>query len=225
MNLLIAVSEPAELNSVASLAALLDASGHGVERTTYDALDRAALECGAEVILVDATSVSEIASLIAAIRRKSDVPVIVMSDRADEAEVVLALRVGADDHLAKPIRLLELLARIDRRARGAAPLRHGTGVRSVGPLLIDEGARKVKKNGAYVRIGPQEFSLLRVLARTPGRPVSRHELAAELRPNAGLPRSRSIDVMVVALRRKLEDDPANPKLLLTVHGIGYALAG
>jgi DNA-binding response OmpR family regulator len=159
------------------------------------------------------------------IRGRSDVPVIVLTARGEEADRVLGLELGADDYLAKPFSPRELLARIRavvRRARGRAGPARGS-VR-VGTLVVDPGARRVTVAGREVALTGYEFALLEALARRAGRVLSREQLMELAKGSAEEAFDRSIDVHVSRLRQKLGDDPRRPRLIKTVRGVGYLLA-
>ena len=160
------------------------------------------------------------------LRGRSDVPVIVLTARGEEPDRVLGLELGADDYLAKPFSPRELLARIravTRRARGrTGPER---GALRVGRLHLDPGTRSVTVDGREVALTGHEFSLLEALARRAGRILSREQL---IELAGGSPEDafdRSVDVHVSRLRQKLGDDPKRPRLIKTVRGAGYLLAG
>ncbi len=159
------------------------------------------------------------------IRARSDVPIIVLTARGEEADRVMGLETGADDYLAKPFAPRELLARIravTRRARGqAGPVQRQV---AVGHLRIDPGARRATLRGKELALTGYEFALLRALAERAGRVLSREQLMELARGTAEEAFDRSIDVHVSRLRAKLGDDPKRPRLLKTVRGAGYVLA-
>jgi DNA-binding response OmpR family regulator len=159
------------------------------------------------------------------VRARSDVPVLVLTARGEEADRVMGLELGADDYLAKPFSPRELLARIRalvRRAKGrAGPARD---VVRVGALTVDPGARRVTLDGREVALTGYEFALLEALARRAGRVLSRERLMELARGSAEEAFDRSIDVHVSHLRQKLGDDPRRPRLLKTIRGLGYLLA-
>ncbi len=160
------------------------------------------------------------------IRARSDLPIIVLTARGEEADRVMGLELGADDYVAKPYSPRELLARIravTRRAKGRAG--PAQGVVRVGPLRIDPAARTVELDGREVQLTGYEFTLLEALARRAGRVLSREQLMELARGNAEEAFDRSIDVHVSRLRQKLGDDPKHPRLIKTVRGTGYVLAG
>jgi DNA-binding response OmpR family regulator len=161
-----------------------------------------------------------------ALRDRSDVPILVLTARGEEADRVLGLELGADDYLPKPFSPRELLARIravTRRARGRAGPSRDT-IR-VGALQLDPAARRVTLDGAEVALTGYEFSLLEALARRAGRVLSREQLMELAKGSAEDAFDRSIDVHVSRLRQKLGDDPKRPRLIKTVRGAGYLLAG
>ncbi len=160
------------------------------------------------------------------LRGRSDVPIIVLTARGEEADRVMGLELGADDYLAKPFSPRELLARIravTRRAKGRAG--PALGVVRVGALRIDPAARTVELDGAPVHLTAYEFALLEALARRAGRVLSREQLMELAGGSAEDAFDRSIDVHVSRLRQKLGDDPRRPRLIKTVRGSGYVLAG
>jgi DNA-binding response OmpR family regulator len=159
------------------------------------------------------------------LRARTDVPIIVLTARGEEADRVLGLELGADDYLAKPFSARELLARIRaqvRRARGQA----GPPVQAVrvGALFLDPGARRATLDGRDLALTGYEFDLLRALAERAGRVLSREQLMELARGSAEEAFDRSIDVHVSHLRGKLGDDPKRPRWLKTVRGAGYVLA-
>ncbi len=158
------------------------------------------------------------------LRRTSDVPILILTARGEEADRVLGLELGADDYLSKPFAPRELLARLRaqvRRARGQA----GPAARpvSVGELALDPGALRATLGGRELDLTAYEFRLLHALAERAGRVLSRERLLELARGSAEEAFDRSIDVHVSRLRAKLGDDPRHPRLLKTVRGAGYQL--
>jgi len=159
------------------------------------------------------------------LRARSDIPIIVLTARGEEADRVLGLEMGADDYLAKPFSPRELLARIRallRRSRGQA----GPPTRpvKVGGLEIDPGTMMATLAGKELRLTSYEFNLLRVLAERAGRVLSREQLMELAKGSAEESFDRSIDVHISRLRAKLGEDPRSPRILKTVRGSGYLLA-
>jgi len=159
------------------------------------------------------------------LRARSDVPVIVITARGEEADRVLGLELGADDYVAKPFSPRELLARIRavvRRARGQAG--PSLDVVRVGALVVDPAARRATHHGKELPLTGYEFALLKALAERAGRVLSREQLMELAKGSAEESFDRSVDVHVSRLRHKLGDDPKRPQLLKTVRGLGYLLA-
>jgi DNA-binding response OmpR family regulator len=148
------------------------------------------------------------------------VPVLMLTARADEADVLVGLGVGADDYLTKPFRMRELVARVGallRRVERAADLA-GRRALELGDLRVDAAARRVWRGGEEVRLTPTEFDLLLCLAATPGAVVSRERLMAEVWGWPGASGTRTVDSHVKGLRAKVGGDR-----IRTAHGVGYAL--
>ena len=152
-------------------------------------------------------------------------PILVLTARGEEADVVRALRLGADDYVTKPFGLLELLARVDAllRRRGA-PGRSDRELR-FGDVVVDVAARSVQRGGETVPLTPKELDLLLALARRDGVVASRVELIREVWGYPSSVITRTIDTHVAALRRKLEPEPRSPRYILTVSRVGYRFAG
>jgi DNA-binding response OmpR family regulator len=156
-------------------------------------------------------------------------PILMLTARDEEVDKVLGLELGADDYIVKPYSLRELISRIRaslRRAYGelAADADDGPTAIAIGDVILDLERLQARRNGRPVDLTPTEFRLLRYLARNPGRPFSRDQLIeAVWGYESDVGSERTVDVHVRHLRQKLEPDPANPRHLLTVRGIGYKL--
>lgn len=157
-------------------------------------------------------------------RRRRDVPVLILSARDRTEDKVEGLESGADDYLAKPFDLTELLARVKAMLRRRSP-RHEVPVATIGTIEIDPAQRRVLVGGREVPLSTREFDVLCVLAEAPGRPRTRGEILERLWgwDYEGSP--RTVDNFIVSLRQKIEKDPARPCHILTVRGLGYKLAG
>jgi DNA-binding response OmpR family regulator len=158
------------------------------------------------------------------LREWSKVGIIMLTARAEEADRVVGLEVGADDYMVKPFSLRELAARIRsvlRRLNDGAP---SPTVIERGDLIIDESKFQVWKSGREISLTPAEFQILLTLARKPGVVYSRLQLLQATLGDAYLNYERTIDSHISHLRKKIEDDSANPKHILTVHGVGYKFA-
>jgi DNA-binding response OmpR family regulator len=159
------------------------------------------------------------------LRARSDVPVLMVTARGEEADRVVGLEGGADDYIAKPFSSRELLARVRahaRRARGAAGPSKKT--MRVGRIAIDVDAMHVTLDGTSLALTTYEFMLLRALAERAGRVLSREQLVDIVRGSAEEAFDRSVDVHISHLRGKLGDDSRNPRIIKTVRGVGYMLA-
>jgi DNA-binding response OmpR family regulator len=159
------------------------------------------------------------------VRRRSDVPILVLSARGRMEERVRGLGLGADDYLPKPFSPLELVARVKallRRAGGHVTARDLLAF-DAGRLEIDTVRHEVRVGGAPHDVTRSEFDLLHVLAQYPGRVYTRAEIAYRLRGDDFEGDERLIDVHVRNLRRKIEADPARPRCIETVRGVGYRL--
>jgi DNA-binding response OmpR family regulator len=164
-----------------------------------------------------------------ALRERGDeTPVLVLTALADESDKVRGLRFGADDYVTKPFGLMELLARVDallRRARAAVP--HGAPAAAatvaVGDVRVCLATHAVTRAGRPVALRPKEYDLLVALLRRGGGVATRLDLLREVWGYGDGVTSRTVDTHVAELRRKLERDPANPRLLLTVRKTGYRL--
>lgn len=155
------------------------------------------------------------------LRKVADVPVLVLTARGDERSVVRGLRLGADDYLIKPVRLAELLARIDAVGRRVSAAKPDSQVVRVDDVEIDLRARTVVVGDSEVVLTAKEFDILAVLAGHAGRAVSRQQLMDEVWGDAYLAVSRSLDVHLTQLRGKLR----RPALVRTIRGFGYRLGG
>ena len=155
------------------------------------------------------------------LRSWSSAPILVLSVVGDETEKVAALDAGADDYVQKPFGIDELLARLRALLRRAAP--SGEPVLEVGELSIDLEKRLVTVGGRRVQLTPNEFDLLRVLAQNEGKLMTHPAILREVWGPAYGTESHYLHVYISQLRRKLEDDPARPRYLLTEAGAGYRL--
>jgi len=159
------------------------------------------------------------------LRSRTDVPIIMVTARTEEADRVLGLEGGADDYVPKPFQSRELLARIRaqaRRARGEAGPRPER--IAIGNLVIDATTMQVTVGGQSIALTTSEFTLLHALAKRSGRVLGREQLLQLLHGSTDDAFDRSIDVVVSRLRHKIEEDPRNPRMLKTIRGAGYLLA-
>jgi two-component system response regulator MtrA len=166
--------------------------------------------------------------VLRAIRHEATTPVVMLTARADTIDVVVGLESGADDYVRKPFEMPELVARVRAalRRRGASASGPGDGAQGseavvLGPLQIDPAGRTAALDGREVALTRTEFDLLLELARQPGRVIARDALLDHVWGYDFLGDSRLVDVAVGRLRAKVEADPANPALIVTVRGAGY----
>lgn len=153
-------------------------------------------------------------------------PVLILTARGEEADKVFGFRLGADDYVTKPFSLSELLARVQailRRAKGGEKLNGENAVEEFDTVSIDTRARSVKKADQEVALTPKEFDLLLALVRRRGAVASRLELLKEVWGHQAEVMTRTVDIHIAELRRKLEDDPSTPRHILTVWKAGYRL--
>ncbi|HEX2205297.1 MAG TPA: response regulator transcription factor [Longimicrobium sp.] len=154
----------------------------------------------------------------------SAVPVLVLTARGEEYDKVLGFRAGADDYVTKPFSLLELIARVEALLRRAGvPAPGGGDVARFGEVEVHRGARTVVRGGGAVSVTPKEFDLLLALYDRDGGVATRHELLREVWGHRAAVLTRTVDIHVAELRRKLEPDPAHPRHILTVWKKGYRL--
>ncbi|MEY4136220.1 MAG: hypothetical protein RL205_348 [Actinomycetota bacterium] len=154
-----------------------------------------------------------------AIRQDSGVPIVMLTARGDTVDVVVGLEAGADDYIVKPFKPKELVARIRARVR-----RHDDSSASnlaIGDLVIDVNAHTVTRAGLPLALTPLEFDLLVCLAKKPGQVFTREVLLQEVWGYRHAADTRLVNVHVQRLRAKIEDDPDQPEVVLTVRGVGY----
>ncbi len=159
----------------------------------------------------------------------SKAPVIILTARDEEVDTILGLELGADDYMTKPFRVRELLSRVKshlRRAYGDLADALGGRIIRADELLIDLERRRVSRAGKKISLTPTEFEILRLLAEKPGRVFSRRDLLERVRDyDAAISGDeKTINVHVSHLRDKVEEDPSNPRFVMTVRGVGYAFA-
>lgn len=159
------------------------------------------------------------------LRRRSDVPILMLSAREEEIDRVLGLSLGADDYVVKPFSPRELVERVKAILRRARPAgRQQAAVFSRGGLVLDAERHRVTVDGQTVALTTTEFKLLRALMGSPGRVFSREELLARLYDQGETVIERVVDVHIGKIRQKIEDDPSRPRHVLTVRGFGYRFA-
>ncbi len=184
---------------------------------------RAAAEQRPDVVILD-LGLPDISGIevLAGLRGWLTVPVIVLSARTDSADKVEALDAGADDYVTKPFGMDEFLARLRAAARrNAATAEVDQPIVETSSFTVDLSAKKVTKNSREVHLTPTEWGMLEMLVRNRGKLVGRDELLTQVWGPAYAKETQYLRVYLAQLRRKLEDDPSNPKHLLTEAGMGY----
>jgi len=157
-------------------------------------------------------------SVASALREESDVPIIMMSAKTDSVDVIAGLEAGADDYVTKPFENSVLLARVKARLRRQEPEAETL---KIADLEIDPKAHEVRRGGEALHLTPLEFDLLTVLARKPFQVFSREELLEQVWGYRHSSDTRLVNVHIQRLRSKVEKDPENPEVVLTVRGVGY----
>jgi DNA-binding response OmpR family regulator len=158
------------------------------------------------------------------LRKTSDVPVIIVSARADEADRILGLEIGSDDYIVKPFSVQEVIARARAvTRRGHARPRATSNILEHGDISMDAEEHKVQVSGKPVELTAREFQVLRLLLEQANKLVTRDDLAHSVWGLSATAASRSIDVCISSLRHKLADDPSEPRYIETVRGVGFRL--
>jgi two-component system response regulator RegX3 len=209
-----------------AVAYVLRSDGNDVDVAASGADAVEAVEAGSFDLVVLDVMLPDISGVEVArrVRAESDVPIIMLTARSSETDLVVGFEAGADDYVTKPFSVHELVSRaraIRRRRRLDQEAR--SDVRRIGDVELDLLRHEVRVAGRAVRLTPTEYRLLVKLAEA-DRALGRRELLEAAWDTVFVPDPRSCDVHVANLRRKLEDDPANPRRVLTVRGVGYRLA-
>lgn len=163
-------------------------------------------------------------SLCRELRKHSDVPIIMVTAKTDEADRVQGLETGADDYVTKPFSPRELLARVRAAVRRAQGLLRPEGILRAGPLELSTHAMTAMLHGKAIDLTSQEFELLRVLVERTGQVLERERILELTKGTAEDAFDRSIDVRISRLRQKLGDDSRRPAIIRTIRGVGYMLA-
>jgi two-component system phosphate regulon response regulator OmpR len=210
-----------------TVADYLESHGYRVAQAGDGAAMRAALSREVpELVLLDVRLPGEDGLALARwLRERHDIPIIMVTAAGEVIDRVVGLEVGADDYIAKPFDLRELLARIKSvLRRSSRPAAAGTASRRVsfGPCTLDLDRHQLTGgDGAEIPLTGMEFDLLRAFAEHPNRVLSRDQLLTLTRNREWEPFDRSIDIRIARLRRKIEADPDKPKTIKTVRGSGY----
>jgi DNA-binding response OmpR family regulator len=156
-----------------------------------------------------------------AIRRDSNVPIIMLTARVEETDRLIGLEIGADDYITKPFSPREVVARVRTVLRRSTPAPEPTSLITIGALSIDPLKHEVQLQNRSIELTPSEFNILLIMASQPGRAFSRMDLLDAAQGEAYEGYERSIDVHIKNLRQKLGDEPRDPTYILTVYGVGY----
>jgi two-component system alkaline phosphatase synthesis response regulator PhoP len=191
----------------------------GLERATRDYFDLIVLD-----IMLPGKSALEVCRELR--QQLITAPILMLSARSQTIDKVLGLKIGADDYVTKPFDMLELLARIEAHLRRAASgsARPGA-IYQFGPIRVDFRRAEVFRQGSPVALSAREFQLIKYFIEHRGATLSRKELLKEVWGYGGVPSTRTVDVHVFTLRRKLESDPRHPQFIQTVMGTGYKFLG
>lgn len=217
-----------EVSFSEALAFLLEKEGFQVTvaENGRDAIEKFE-DKGADLILLD-LMIPEVSGteVCRTIRSKSQVPIIMLTAKDAEIDKVVGLELGADDYVTKPYSSRELLARIKavlRRNGGTSDSITEAGIISVGPIRMDIDKHLVTIKSAQVSLPLKEFELLEFLLRNSGRVLTRNQLIDRVWGSDYFGDTKTLDVHIKRLRAKIEEDPANPKIIHTIRGLGYKL--
>jgi len=152
-------------------------------------------------------------------------PILMLTAKSEEADRIAGLDMGADDYVTKPFSVKELMARVRALLRRVQPHQSLPDTLRFGNVDVDFRRFEARRNGEIVEMTRKEFAVLRFLASRAGEAVTRDELLNEVWGYEAFPVSRTVDNHIASLRAKLEDDPAEPAHLRTVHGVGYRFIG
>jgi two-component system alkaline phosphatase synthesis response regulator PhoP len=158
-------------------------------------------------------------------QRGLDTPVLMLTARTQVTDRVVGLKLGADDYLMKPFAMAELLARIEARLRRKEADAPKPGAYRFGDVVVDFRKAEVEREGRELSLSAKEFQLLRYFIENKGATLSRDELLDHVWGYDAMPTTRTVDVHVAWLRRKLEPNPRHPQFILTLHGLGYKFVG
>jgi two-component system, OmpR family, response regulator RegX3 len=213
--------------------AIRDAVGYAFRNEGFDVETRAdgdsglqaALEGGFDLVILDLMLPGLAGTEVCRrLRAKDPVPIVMLTAKNAEVDRLLGLEIGADDYVSKPFSMAELIGRARAILRRQELARSGTeGVKRVGDLELDPVRHEVLVAGEARQLTPSEFRLLRMLASSPKKVFSRREIMQHLWDSTYIGDQRACDIHISNLRRKLEEDPANPRRIVTVRGVGYKL--
>jgi len=202
------------------LAGALAREGYSVERAATGALALSrAVAAAPDVVILD-LGLPDLDGLEVCRRlrlSKPSLPILMLTARVEEVDAIVGLDAGADDYMTKPFRVAELLARLRALRRRVSS---GAVVEAAGGVRVDARSRRAWRESEELQLTPKEFELLELLVREAGDLVTRERIMAEVWQTSWVGSTKTLDVHVSALRRKLGDDGAHPSLLKTVRGVG-----
>lgn len=161
--------------------------------------------------------------LTRALRRQSDIPILILSAKSEDNDKILGLNLGADDYIAKPFNPMEVVARVKAHLRRAGSARRD--LLTVGELTLDTAAMQLYKKGVPVPLTPTEYKILAQLMRSPGRIFTKVQLYEGIAGEFFESNDNTMMVHISKLREKIEDDPKNPRHIITIRGLGYKIEG
>ncbi|MFG3254573.1 response regulator transcription factor [Streptomyces sp. NPDC048172] len=211
----------------------LDREGHTVTvvhdgRAALEALRRHRPDLLVLDVMMPRVGGFDVCRIVRSEEALADLPVLMLTARSTEDDLLLGLDLGADDYMTKPFSPRELTARarslLRRGERRARPEPEASAALCAGPLAVDPARHEVRAHDRRIECTPGEFRLLEVLVERPGQVFTRAQILERLHGFDGYITSRTVDVHVMNLRKKIEDDPRHPRTLLTVYGVGYKLA-
>jgi DNA-binding response OmpR family regulator len=213
-----------ERNMVTGLRFNLEARGYQVE-AAYDGEEgyRKAVEEHPDLVILDLMLPKcdgyEVCKRLK--REVPDIPILMLTARSQESEVVLGLQLGADDYVTKPFSVLELMARVEAVLRRREPGRRDPETLTFGDIVIDFRKYTAFRNRTPLELSPREYEILRYFNKRRGAVVSRTELLNAVWGYDCFSVTRTVDTHIAKLRQKIEEDPHSPKHIITIHGTGY----
>jgi DNA-binding response OmpR family regulator len=192
-----------------------------------DAGLRLASEKGVDLVILD-VMLPKISGLDVCKQLRSignGTPIIMLTARGQEIDKVLGLRCGADDYVTKPFSFLELMARVEAVLRRSSKMDEQLELYQFGDVLLNFKNFEATKNGKSLELSSREFKLLKYFIEHRGEAVSRDQLLDSVWSYHGFPLTRTVDMHIAKLRQKIEDSPADPHYIITVHRVGYKFTG
>ncbi len=213
-----------ERNMVAGLQFNLEARGYKVS-AAYDGEEgyRKAVEQHPDLVILDLMLPKRDGYDVCRKLKKEvpDIPIVMLTARSQESEIVLGLELGADDYVTKPFSVLELIARIKMVLRRAAPEGRDAGILQIGNVNVDFSKHAAERAGKAIDLSPREYEILKYFSKRRGEAVSRGELLNAVWGYDCFSLSRTVDTHIAKLRQKIEENPRSPRHIITIHGTGY----